>query len=589
MTAFPKNPFVFLWQYALRNKGIFAATLICSIIAVLAGKSVPWVFAKMVACFEKGLPFAEIASTIWILLAALVLAGVVSALCEAGANVLVEVFLRPKVYQQMSHDCFEHINGHSLAYFADNMAGALAQKSNSLSDCSTFYPAIFYYLFDSFSLLVVFVMLAAVSPMFALYFVLAIALSAAVAFKFAKLSMNLRADMIEARAKVSGEMIDALQNNFFIRLFSGFRHEKNRLNKVLQDETAKVNKSTDVEFLQTESEKLYFKIICLLFFFYALFLWKEKTLQTADVVLIFFLLQSVSETVAFLIHRAIVYSGIFAEIRTNLIPFTTAHEIVDCDNAKELKITQGQIELKNVCFAYKNAKPLFVNFNLAIKAGEKLGIVGMSGGGKSTLINLLQRFYDIDSGEILFDGQNIKEVRQESLHKAIGYVPQSSTLLERSVRENIAYGRPGCTQEEIEHAAKDAFADMFIADLPNGYKTIINAQNQLSGGQMQRLSIARVLLKDAPILILDEATSALDSESEFYIQKAIENMLKDKTVIAVAHRLSTLKNMDRIVVMEKGKIVEDGSLDELLKKKDKFYQYWNLQSLKAQKGGRHEK
>ena len=196
------------------------------------------------------------------------------------------------------------------------------------------------------------------------------------------------------------------------------------------------------------------------------------------------------------------------------------------------------------------------------------------------MINLVQRFYDIGSGEILIDGQDIRNVTQESLHKAIAYVPQTSALLERSIAENIAYARPSASMAEIEAAARKAYADEFINKLPKGYRTLINAQNQFSGGQMQRLSIARALLKNAKILILDEATSALDSESEFYIQKAIENMLQDKTVLVVAHRLSTLKNMDRIIVLEKGRIVEDGSLNELLSRRGKFYQYWTLQKLK---------
>ena len=236
-------------------------------------------------------------------------------------------------------------------------------------------------------------------------------------------------------------------------------------------------------------------------------------------------------------------------------------------------------------FAYKDNNPVFKNFNLEIPPGQKIGVVGMSGGGKSTLIKLLQRFYDVNSGEIKIDGQNITDVTQESLHKAMSYIPQSSQMLERTIGENIAYGRPNATKEEIEQAAKDAFADEFIHELPNGYKTILNAQNQLSGGQMQRLSIARAILKDSQILLLDEATSALDSESEFYIQKAIENVIQDKTVLVVAHRLSTLKNMDRIIVIEKGKIVEDGTLNELIAKKGKFYKYWKLQK---QKGGKNE-
>ena len=297
------------------------------------------------------------------------------------------------------------------------------------------------------------------------------------------------------------------------------------------------------------------------------------------------LVNSIGRSVSFILHRWVVLSGYASEIRTNLVPFATPHDLTDKEDAKELKVTAGKIELRNVNFAYKDNNPVFKNFNLEIPPGQKIGVVGMSGGGKSTLIKLLQRFYDVNSGEIKIDGQNITDVTQESLHKAMSYIPQSSQMLERTIGENIAYGRPNATKEEIEQAAKDAFADEFIHELPNGYKTILNAQNQLSGGQMQRLSIARAILKDSQILLLDEATSALDSESEFYIQKAIENVIQDKTVLVVAHRLSTLKNMDRIIVIEKGKIVEDGTLNELIAKKGKFYKYWKLQK---QKGGKNE-
>ena len=345
------------------------------------------------------------------------------------------------------------------------------------------------------------------------------------------------------------------------------------------------NKSVNVEALQSQGEKLYFQIIYILFLFYGFYLWKIGQIKAADMVLIFLLLQNVSDTVSYLIHRGIIYSGVFAEMRTNLIPFSQPHEIEDAVNASLLQVKQGNIEFRHINFGYHKNRLLFKNFNLTIPAGQKVGIVGASGGGKSSLINLLQRFWDVSSGEILIDGQSIKDVTQDSLHQAISYVPQTSSLLERSIAENIAYGRVGATQSEIEKAAQDAYAAEFIEALPNGYKTLLNAQNQLSGGQMQRLSIARALLKDAPILVLDEATSALDSESEFYIQKAIEKMLQGKTVIAVAHRLSTLKNMDRIIVLEKGKIVEDGTLEELLSRKGKFYHYWTLQKLE---GAKHE-
>lgn len=583
MLPFPSNPFVFLWRYAMRNKVLFFSICASCVVMVISQKLSPWFFSKMVGLFGENVKFADIADSIWWLLAAVVGTTILAKIMFVLFNLLTEVVLRPRVFEQMSADCFQYINGHSLSYFSDNMAGSLAQKSNALSDTASFYQTSLYYISDVLRLIVVFVMLALVNVSFSLYFVAFMLVSVAVLLKVGKLSMNLRAEMTEAKSKVSGEMIDAMQNHFFVRLFNGYKHEQKRVDKVLQDETDKTNKSVNIEVLQSEGEKIYFHFVYLSFVFYALVLWKDKTITTADVVLIFFLLQDVAAGVSWLIHRTIIYSSIFSEMRTNLIPFSTPHEIVDVENAEILKVKEGIVELKDVCFAYKDNKPLFNHFNLQIPAGQKVGVVGMSGGGKSTLINLLQRFYDVQGGEILIDGQNIKNVTQESLHKQIGYVPQTSALLERSIAENIAYGKPNAKREDIRQAAVEAFADKFIEELPNDYQTILNAQNQLSGGQMQRLSIARALLKDAPILILDEATSALDSESEFYIQKAIENMLKDKTVIAVAHRLSTLKNMDRIIVLEKGKIVEDGKLDDLLKKKGKFWQYWNLQKLKGEK------
>ena len=583
MQPFPSNPFVFLWRYALRNKSLFFTICACGVIMVISQKLSPWFFSRMVGLFGENVKFADIADSLWWLLAGVVATTLLAKILFVLFNLLTEMVLRPRVFEQMSADCFQYINGHSLSFFSDNMAGSLAQKSNALSDSSSYYQSSLYYLSDFFRLIVVFTMLAFVNVTFSICFVFCVLLSGLVLLKIGTLSMNLRAEMIEARSKVSGEMIDALQNHFFVRLFNGFKYEQKRADKVLQDETEKTNKSVNVETLQSQGEKFYFHLVYLSFVLYALVLWKEKTITTADVVLIFFLLQDVTGTVSWLIHRTIVYSSAFAEIRTNLIPFSTPHEIVDDKNAGVLKVKEGTIELKGVCFAYKGNKPLFNHFDLQIPAGQKVGVVGMSGGGKSTLINLLQRFYDVQGGEILIDGQNIKNVTQESLHQQISYVPQTSALLERSIAENIAYGKPSARNEDIKQAAVEAFADKFIEELPNTYQTILNEQNQLSGGQMQRLSIARALLKDSPILILDEATSALDSESEFYIQKAIENMLKDKTVIAVAHRLSTLKNMDRIIVMEKGKIVEDGKLDELLKKKGKFWQYWNLQKLKGEK------
>ena len=257
-------------------------------------------------------------------------------------------------------------------------------------------------------------------------------------------------------------------------------------------------------------------------------------------------------------------------------------EIVDAPDATSLTVRQGEIVCNNVTFNYAdsaNQRDVFKNLNLHIRAGEKIGLVGHSGGGKSTLTRLLLRFDDISSGSISIDDQDIKTVTQASLRRQISYVPQEPLLFHRSVRENIAYGNTSLPQKAIEQAAKLAYAHDFITKLPEGYDTIVGERGvKLSGGQRQRIAIARAILKDAPILVLDEANSALDSESEKAIQKALWELMKDRTAVVVAHRLSTIQKMDRIIVLDNGKITEQGSHTELLKQDGLYARLWAHQS-----------
>lgn len=260
----------------------------------------------------------------------------------------------------------------------------------------------------------------------------------------------------------------------------------------------------------------------------------------------------------------------------------TTTTLTDADDAKDLQIKHGEISMQQVTFTHDEGEgdTLFRDFSLNIQSGEKIGLVGSSGSGKTTLTKLLMRFADIDSGEILVDGQNIAKLTQASLRSQIAYVPQEPLLFHRSIRENIAYGRPDATDAEIERAAKQAGAYNFIIKLKDGFDTEVGERGvKLSGGQRQRIAIARAILKDAPILILDEATSALDSESEALIQKSLETLMKNRTSIVIAHRLSTIAKLDRIVVMDNGKIVEDGTHDELIAKKRGVYaKLWKHQS-----------
>jgi ABC-type multidrug transport system fused ATPase/permease subunit len=253
--------------------------------------------------------------------------------------------------------------------------------------------------------------------------------------------------------------------------------------------------------------------------------------------------------------------------------------LTDAPDATPLTVAGGEIRFEAVGFAYDDVNQVFHDLSLTIPAGQRVGLIGTSGAGKSTLIGLLLRLHDVQGGRVLIDGQDIRRVTQESLRGRIGVIPQDTQLFHRTLRENISYGRPGADDRAMIAAAQSAYADEFIRAMPAGYDTMVGERGvKLSGGQRQRIAIARAFLKDAPILILDEATSALDSESEGLIQKAMERAMRGRTVIAIAHRLSTIAHLDRLVVLEKGRIVEDGSHADLLAKGGVYARLWKKQS-----------
>jgi ATP-binding cassette subfamily B protein len=253
--------------------------------------------------------------------------------------------------------------------------------------------------------------------------------------------------------------------------------------------------------------------------------------------------------------------------------------ILEAPDAKRLRVTKGDVDFQNIDFSYKSGRPLFQNLNLHIRPGEKIALVGHSGGGKSTITKLLLRFVDINAGELVIDGQNIAGVRIADLRQAIAYVPQEPIMFHRSIRENIRYGQLDASDEAVIDAAKKANAHEFIIKLPEGYDTMVGERGvKLSGGQRQRIAIARAVIKDARILVLDEATSALDSESEKLIQTALRKLMEQRTAIVIAHRLSTIQKMDRIVVLENGTITEQGTHDELRGRGGTYARLWAHQS-----------
>jgi ATP-binding cassette subfamily B protein len=276
------------------------------------------------------------------------------------------------------------------------------------------------------------------------------------------------------------------------------------------------------------------------------------------------------------------YSNALADAEEMTQILNQVPSLEDPKNPETPRIKAGAIEFKKVGFRYeteKNTPHIFKNFNLKIKAGEKVGLVGESGAGKSTFVNLLIRFMDTTEGEILIDGQNIKHITQDQLRQNLAYVPQEPILFHRSLKENIAYGKPEASQADIVAAAQAAYAHDFVLRFPEQYETLVGERGvKLSGGQKQRIAIARAMLKQAPVLILDEATSSLDSKAEVYIQQALEKLMNGKTTLVIAHRLSTLREMDRIIVFDQGKIVEDGAHKDLIKQKGKYSELWKHQS-----------
>lgn len=271
---------------------------------------------------------------------------------------------------------------------------------------------------------------------------------------------------------------------------------------------------------------------------------------------------------------------IFADAHEMITILNPPLQLADKKNAGELAVSKGEVSFNNVSFSYPDAeKPVFQNLSILIKPGEKVGLVGKSGGGKTTITKLVLRFMDVSSGTIQIDGQNIAEVTQDSLRHEVSYVPQEPLLFHRTLAENIGYSKSDATIKEITEASQLAYAHEFIKDLPKGYNTLVGERGiKLSGGQRQRVAIARAILKNSPILLLDEATSALDSESEVVIQKALWKLMEGRTAIVIAHRLSTIQKMDRIIVLDKGRVIEEGSHSELLAKNGTYAELWAHQS-----------
>ncbi len=489
---------------------------------------------------------------------------------------------QPRTMANLKQQSYDHLIEHSYGFFTNNFVGSLTQRINR-------FGRAFERLSDNlvWNLLPLIVRVCGV--LIVLFFInkwidlvvlvwIIIFLSFNILFSRWKLKYDIQAATLDSKA--TGYLADTLTNQNTVTLFNGIAREKQGYKKVTGEQAALTNFRWNLDAtINAVQSALSFGIEFVLFYF-AIKYWSLGIITVG----VFVLLQLYAGN---LIDQLWGFTRIvrdmheaYADAKEMVEIIKLPHEIKDTPMAKELKVKTGQIEFKNLQFSFNETRKVLEDINIVIKPGEKVALIGPSGAGKTTFVRLLLRLYSATAGQILIDGQDIAKVTQGSLRQNISLVPQDPVLFHRTLADNIGYGKPNTTLAQIKKAAKLAHCDEFIKNLPYGLETLVGERGiKLSGGERQRVAIARAILKNAPILILDEATSSLDSHSEMLIQDALATLMEGKTTIVIAHRLSTIQKMDRIIVVDNGKIIEEGSHAELLQNENSLYKkLWTLQA-----------
>ena len=491
----------------------------------------------------------------------------------------ISLIVKPGLKQDVGQYAVKHFLGHSQQFYNDHLPGAIVNK---IKDLTTGIPELLGLLVDQLlptvlTVIIALGFLSIVHIKFAIGLFCWITLYVSGSLYFARRSQSLSRNTAETRSHLTGYYVDLFSNILTVRLFSANAQEESltakKLNVFVQAERTK-----DFFFM-----KLFFfqSVTFLIYQGASLFFLREgllnQTFSPGDFTLILSINIEVIQMLWLFSRDLGDFAIAIGTIQQALLTVHQTNEIVNVPDAQPLKLTKGVVEYKDVVFHYQKQQILFDRLSLKIPAHQKIGLVGYSGSGKTTFAQILLRLYDIQSGSITIDNQSIAEITQESLRDAISFIPQEPGLFNRSIFDNIVYGRIHSTEDEVIAVAKKARAHEFIKALPMGYETVLGQGSRLSGGQRQRIAIARAMLKNAPILVLDEATSQLDSITEKDIQDAIDDLMQDKTTFVIAHRLSTLQKMDRILVFDQGKIVQDGSHEELIQQGGLYGDLWKIQ------------
>ncbi len=554
------RPLAFILRY-VRQRPIAHTTILAAVLTAVACS----VGTQYGVKFLVDVLSNQRAAVVWIAFA--VLSGLIAAdnlLWRLAGWIANYAFVG--VTGDLRRDLFRHLTGHSQSYFADRMPGTLTSRITATSNAVFTGENMFVWnvLPPCAATAAAIILVFTVSLPMAVALSLVAGVMVMIMFRLAAAGRPLHYDFASKAAAVDGEMTDIVSNMPLVRAFGGFLREHRRFDTTVTREMEARRRSL----FYLEKLRIFHAVVTIILALgllaWAIMLWQQGAATTGDVVLICTLGLSVLHATRDLAVALVDITQHIARLSEALSTLLVPHELRDHPEATPLVRRGASVKFEHVQFRYGEGQHIFEDLNLSFTPGERVGLVGPSGAGKSTVFALLQRFYDVQAGRILIDGQDIARVTQASLREAIGVVPQDISLFHRSVMENIRYGRPDASDEEVHEAAIAARCD-FIEALPNGMRTLVGERGvKLSGGQRQRIAIARAFLKNAPLLLLDEATSALDSESEEAIREALGRLMSGRTVIAIAHRLSTVRSFDRVVVMQLGKVVQDGPPDHLV-------------------------
>ena len=577
--ALPKSLWKFYFKYAV--PGSWAALITWAIfyfVVSMDGVLFPNFQRWFIALFENPVPdgmtlMQHAMPTIVLIVVLLLLIDVSALLRSTFAGRWI-----PKVKNRSSVVLNDYVHSQSMSFWTGRMSGKVHTQIMYVADG---FRAVeeFWRIFCLLSVIVINVgLILSINKYVAVLFGIVFVFRAVYSWIMVKPMNRAAKESSGASSELSGRNVDSLSNFSVVKLFAGARREREYLEPARTKNITAWIHSFFVQRVFWGVPMIVWDISYGATLLLCVWLYMNGKITVAEIVFTNSVFFSTMGTIGAIVNQIPAITDRIGAASKAYNELVVPVDVVDAPNAPSLVVSRGKIEFRNVSFRYKR-KWVLRNLNLTINPGERVGLVGPSGAGKTTLVNLLMRFYEPTQGEILIDGQNIRDVTQDSLRESIAFIPQEPTMFNRTLRENIAYGKPDATTREIHNASKQAEAHEFIMGTDKKYDSMVGDRGiKLSGGQRQRIAIARAFLKDAPILVLDEATSALDSETEVCIQKSFDELASGRTTLAIAHRLSTLRNMDKIVVLKEGHVIEQGSHTQLLRRGGEYARLWKMQS-----------